>query len=384
MNGAVPCVAEQLLAGLLAGRLTGTFGDNILQHVEGCPDCTAKLKALLQHDDLFGTLRQCERALNRSEHDEVEAVAQRLARSARVNEQPSDPDRIKTRPAANGDEATTHAPAIPSYRLGEEIGRGGMGVVYRAKRMSDDMEVAIKVTAPALAGSPLLVAKFLREAAILRKLDHPRIVRFLDLGEADGLLFFVMEYVAGTDMSKFLKDNGPVGVKTAVRTVLQLLSALEYAHGLGFVHRDIKPANLLLQRRSETKRGIKVADFGLARAYDASQLSGLTLSGDIGGTVDFMPPEQVANFRDVTPVADQFSAAATLYRLLTNQSLYDESKPGHPLMKVLQGEIIPLAQRMPSFPPALSAAVMRGLAREPSDRFEDVKAFREALLPFGR
>jgi serine/threonine protein kinase len=226
-----------------------------------------------------------------------------------------------------------------------------------------------------------VVQRFLREASILQRLQHPHIVAFHGEGEAGGLLYFVMEYVPGKDAQRLVREQGSQPVGRAVRLVCQLLEALAYAHGLGFVHRDLKPANLLV---SEGGQGVaKLADFGLARAYQASPLSGLTVLGAGGGTPGFMPPEQVLDFRSAKPAADQYSAAATLYYLLTGKLLYDGAKDATALLAlVLQEEPVPLRQRRPELPEGLAAAVQRALARKPEGRFADVDRLRQALLPF--
>lgn len=274
---------------------------------------------------------------------------------------------------------------VAGYRIVRELGRGGMGMVFEAVRETDGQSVALKCIIPALAGHPRQVARFLREAAILRELDHPSIVRFQDLGEADGRIFFAMDFVPGTDAGKLVATRGPLPLPVALRLLDQVLDGLAYAHGQRFVHRDIKPSNLLLQPVPGQGWTVKLADFGLARVYQASQLSGLTLSGDVGGTFTFMPPEQVTNFREVKPAADQYSAAATLYYLLTGKGLHDyEASPLHPLALLLQESPIPLRQRQPALGEELAAVVHRALAREPEARFPDVTAFRQALAACGK
>src|SRR5207247_1936657 len=138
--------------------------------------------------------------------------------------------------------------------------------------------------------------------------------------------------------------NGPLPIRTAVRYTCQLLDALTYAHGRGFVHRDIKPANMLIEAR-DRKRIVRLADFGLARVYEASQLSGVTLPGDQGGTIAFMAPEQIDHFRDVSTPADQYSAAASLYCLLTGKLVFDFADGIGALLQILTEEPVPLRQR---------------------------------------
>jgi serine/threonine-protein kinase len=274
--------------------------------------------------------------------------------------------------------------AVPGYRVVREVGRGGMGIVYEAVRHADGTRVALKTVVPAVVASRAQVERFLREARILCQLDHPHVVAFREMGEDAGLLFFAMDYVEGTDGARLLKRHGPLPVRTAVRMTCQLLSALEYAHDKGFVHRDIKPANLLVAEEGG-KKLVKLADFGLARVYQASQLSGLTLQGEVGGTLRFMPPEQITNFRDVKPAADQYSAAATLYNLLTDRFLFDLRETGPAALAVILTEDpVPVTARRRDLPAGLVEAIHRATAREADDRFPDVRTFREALLPFGR
>jgi serine/threonine-protein kinase len=189
-------------------------------------------------------------------------------------------------PGASPEKGGEETPHIPGYELLEELGRGGMGVVYKA-RAGDGSLVALKTILPAVAGSRAQVARFLREAEVLRGLNHPHIVAFRDIGESGARLYFAMDYVRGTDAARLLKEGGSFPVGRGVALVCQLLEALDYAHARRFVHRDIKPANLLVAQQGG-REVARLADFGLARVYQASKLSGLTLDGDVGGTVPFM------------------------------------------------------------------------------------------------
>lgn len=272
-------------------------------------------------------------------------------------------------------------PKIPGYHVIRELGRGGMGVVYLARDEHDGVRVALKTVAPAVAPSRSMIERFLREAKILKHLRHPRIVSFHDMGEAGGLLYFAMDYVPGIDASRIVKDQGPLPMARAVGMTCQLLEALEYAHGEGFVHRDIKPANLLVAQ----DENIKLADFGLARVYQTSQLSGLTLSGEYGGTMQFMPPEQITQYRKVQPAGDQYATAATLYFLLTGKFVYDFRESNVlPLLLILQDDPVSIARRGVKLPAELGDIIQRALAREPGDRFADVATLRHALLPYAQ
>jgi serine/threonine-protein kinase len=273
---------------------------------------------------------------------------------------------------------------IPGYRLDRELGRGGMGIVFLATREADGVQVALKTIVPGGAASRKNFDRFLREASILKQLAHPNIVAFRDLGVAAGRLFFTMDYVPGTDAERLLRQHGRWSVRSAVRVIFEALKALDYAHGEGFVHRDIKPSNILL-RRGESGYAVKLADFGLARVYQASQLSGLSQEGDFCGTPKFMPPEQLTDFRNVTPATDQFATAATLYNLLTGEYIHDfDNDPRPAIVLVLEGEAIPIRERRPELPEELSAIIHRALEREPSKRFASCGEFAAALAEYAR
>jgi serine/threonine-protein kinase len=274
------------------------------------------------------------------------------------------------------------AQPITGYQIIRELGKGGMGVVYLAVREADASVVALKTIMPAIAGTPAQVERFLREATILKQLVHPHIVSFRDMGESGGQLFFAMDYVQGIDAAQLIKAQGAMAIGRAVGLVCQLLEALEYAHGQGFVHRDIKPANLLVERLNG-RESVKLADFGLARTYQSSHLSGLTMTGEMGGTVAFMAPEQITHYREAKPPVDQYAAAATLYNFLTGQFTYDMNRNiQQQLRQILEEEPVPIQSRRAEIPPGLAEVVHRALAREPEARFPDVRAMRKALSKF--
>jgi serine/threonine-protein kinase len=232
--------------------------------------------------------------------------------------------------------------------------------------------------------NPRVVARFLREARILAHLTHPNIVAYRDVGNSAEVLFFVMDFVSGINAAELLRREGPLAVGRAVALMRQALAGLSHAHARRFVHRDIKPANLLISQEGRQER-LRIADFGLARLYHASQLSGLTLAGEMGGTVAFMPPEQILAFRDALPASDQYAAAATLYNLLTGRFTHDlEPRMEQRLAQILNDEPVPIQQRRPELPDELASVIHRALAHDQDRRWPDVAAFAEALRPFER
>jgi serine/threonine-protein kinase len=289
--------------------------------------------------------------------------------------------RLEVKPA-RGRSVGPRVPAVPGYLLTDRIGRGGMGVVYKAVRTSDGLPAAVKVIVPAVAGCNRHIDRIVREAKILGQLRHPNVVRLLDAGELDGALYIAMELVNGPDAEKVIKGHGPQPVERAVRLIRQALAGIAHAHASGYVHRDIKPSNLLLARENGT-RVVKVADFGLARAFEQSRISGLTLYGEVGGTPAFMPPEQVTHYREVTPAADQYAAAATLYYLLAGRPAFDlPPDPNGKLVALLTNRPIPIRILKPEVPEELARVIHQAMAKDPAERFPDVAAFRAALKPF--
>lgn len=276
-----------------------------------------------------------------------------------------------------------HRQPFAGYRLVREVGRGGMGIVYQAIREQDQSVVAIKTIRPAVGASNKDVERFLREASVLESLQHPHIVAFRDLGESAGELFFAMDFVPGSDLHRLMSGtNEPLTISRAVTLICQLLEALDYAHQKGIVHRDIKPANLLVTN-SNGREHLRVTDFGLARTYQSSRLSGLTTTGSMGGTTPYMAPEQILNFRDVRPPADQYSAVASLYYLLTHRHIYDFPRGlSEQLLMILQSPPIPVQQRRDDIPAALATIIERGLARQPEDRYPDLIELHRKLIPF--
>jgi serine/threonine protein kinase len=319
--------------------------------------------------------------------DRIEAGATVLAFAVEDDEETEllgIPPRIAPSPSSV---ETTDWPEVPSfhgYRIDRKLGEGGMGVVYLAARELDGLLVALKVIKPVGSSSEAVLARFLREASILRKLDHPNIVRFLDISFTGGQLYFAMEYVEGKNVSDTLKAQGPFSIPAAVGLTCQVLRALAYAHDLGFVHRDIKPANILTTKQSGKSRA-KLADFGLAKIYQESSLSGMSVTGQMGGTLAYMPPEQITHFRDAKPPADIYALGATLYMLLTGRPIFHfKGRAEQQIGQILFDQPTPIQTHRPEIPEALAAIIHKALARSPLDRFADAGAMREALAPFAK
>ena len=283
------------------------------------------------------------------------------------------------------EEAASVGWSPPGYRLLSRIGEGAMGTVYRARRLVDAAEVAVKIVKQAYATSPADRQRFLREIEVMRQVNHRHIVTLLEGGCSDEELFLVMELVEGDNLEQWVsqrkeKSAEPLPIATAVKLILPILDALHAAHTSGFVHRDVKPANIFLKREGRAIRPV-LGDFGLARAYQETQLSGLTLTGELRGTLRYMAPEQITDARRAQPASDQYSAAATLYWLLAGRHTHDfEAAVPRALCQVLLEDPVPLAGRREGIPPGIVTAVHRALAKKTEERFPSIAEFRRALL----
>jgi serine/threonine-protein kinase len=270
---------------------------------------------------------------------------------------------------------------VPGYRLLPlpALGNGSGGAVWLAEASGGGL-VALKLLHPDPILSREVRVRFERESSHLRDLRHRYIVGFRDAGvTAEGRLYLAMEYVNGRNAAKVVEEQGPMEVGRAVRLACQVLEALAYAHGAGVVHRDVKPSNILLTEGPAEE--VRLADFGLAKAYQ-SAAGDVTLPDAMGGTLAYVAPDQLADFRRAGPLADQFSAAATLYHLLSGRCPYDATTNWELLDRIRQGDVLPLSRRRGGLPDGLAVAVHRALERDPKGRFPTAEDFRQALLPF--
>ncbi len=271
---------------------------------------------------------------------------------------------------------------VPYYTTLRELGRGAMGVVYQARHNMTGQIVALKLIMPETATTRSAIDRFQREMSVISQLRHPNIVECYEQGMTRGQFWFAMEYVAGTNLETLAKaEAGAYPVEQGCRLACQILKGLEQAHQLGFVHRDIKPENILIAQLPEGL-AVKISDFGLAKSFRGVGLSGLTFSGEMRGTIPFMPPEQMLDFKTVTPLADLYATAATLYYLLTCQYIYDEPAGGDLIHMLLEEAPIPIHVRRPDVPKALDTAIQKCLARDPKERYPDATSMRRALKAF--
>jgi serine/threonine-protein kinase len=262
------------------------------------------------------------------------------------------------------------------YELDCEIGRGGMGVVYRAKDRRLKRQVAIKLLPPELAFRSEIKSRFLREAETAAQLSHPNIVPIYTVDEQAGLVFFVMAYISGDNLAKRLHERGVLTVEETRKILREVADALAYAHDRGVVHRDIKPDNILLD--AVTGRPM-VTDFGIARAMDGSGDSRLTATGMAIGTPAYMSPEQAAGERDIDGRSDLYSLGILGYQMLTGDPPFTAGSTPAMLVKHISERPIPVSQRRSDVPTDLARSVMMLLEKDPANRFLTAAALVAAL-----
>lgn len=272
---------------------------------------------------------------------------------------------------------------VPNYQMIRVLGQGGMGSVMLARSVTDGRVVAIKTLLPEVAVSEQSLKRFMREIEVAASLQHPHIVSYIEHGSHNGIVYLVSEFVGGMDASKLAKQRGGrLHYQEVVKIVEQTLSALDFAHGLGFVHRDIKEQNILVEGNYPDYLS-KLTDFGLAKSYKQTGMSGVTMVGDVAGTIAYMPPEQVRDFKEVRPPSDIYAMGMTAYSLLTGaHALNISPKAGisETVKAIFEKPLIPITARTQEIPPAVAAVIEKSLAKEVENRWRSAGEMREALL----
>lgn len=283
-----------------------------------------------------------------------------------------------------------HNLVLGEYVLLDKIGEGGMGKVFKAVHRRMDRMVALKILLPRMTASPDAMERFHREVKAAAKLVHPNIVTAYDAGDAAGVHYLVMEFVEGTDLAKLVIKEGALPLDKSVDYTLQAATGLEYAHKLGMIHRDIKPANLLLNRAGI----VKISDMGLARFHDervaeltsrapspndtGALRSGLTQTGSIVGTVDFMAPEQALNPTGATHLCDIYALGCTLYFFLKRRLMYGGKTLGE---RIIAHRKHPLPT-LEGFPYKVESLFHKMVAKKPEDRYQSMTEVIAALAEF--
>ncbi|WP_406695127.1 protein kinase [Singulisphaera sp. Ch08] len=308
---------------------------------------------------------------------------------------------VRLRPT---DQRAEALPEVPGYEILGLLGRGGMGVVYRARQLGLGRIVALKMILTGFQAGPKDLARFRAEAAALARLQHPNIVQIYDVGETGSRPYFVFEFVAGGSLAQYLQST-PQPVRPAAQLVETLARAVHIAHANGVIHRDLKPANILLRDERADARGKsrevgpltprlaslvpKITDFGLAKCDggdgEAPGLRGHTVTGDLLGTPNYMAPEQAMVPRQpVGPAADVYALGAILYELLTGRPPFTGETPLATVLQVLNNEPVPVTSLRPDVPRDLETICIKCLRKEPRQRYGSALELAEDLRHFLR
>jgi serine/threonine protein kinase len=361
-----------VLADYVLGKVSAADLSGIASHVAACSACQSYLETL---DGLTDSVVAC---LRGSIPEEVAADASLL------NELLAKVESIRSE-SNSASHDLSHDAVVPQqigqYRLLEKLGRGSMGVVYKAFHTKLKRPVAVKLLPSYSQRSPNAVIRFHREMEAVGRLDHPNIVRAHDAGESDGQFFLVMEFVDGANMSSLVRSGGPLEVAEACDVVRQAAIGLQHAHDHGLIHRDVKPSNLMLA----TSGVVKVLDLGLARLQAEAWSDGeATASGQIIGSPDYMAPEQGSDPRGADARADVYALGCTLYFLLAGRPPFGSKEYDTLLQKVMahaNEEAVPIEQLRPDVCPQVVAILDKMLAKNPADRCSTADVI-QSLSPF--
>jgi serine/threonine protein kinase len=270
---------------------------------------------------------------------------------------------------------------LANYELGDRIGTGGMGTIYRATHVLLERTVAVKIISPEVFSDPEAVLRFVHETRAVGALDHPNIVRATDAGCEHGIHFLVTEYIEGEDLAEVVKRRGPLSVADACEVICQAALGLAHAHERGLVHRDIKPSNLRIDRTGV----VKLLDFGLAHTTAGQTM--LTNSGQMIGTLDFVAPEQLNDARNVTGRADIYSLGCTLWFLLTGAPPFSGPAYSTPASKI-KGHLAdyPASRAIQEgkVPSAVVNTLERMMSKEPSERYASPLQVVAKLAPYAK
>jgi len=270
------------------------------------------------------------------------------------------------------------------YRILREIARGSRGSVYRAKHRATETNVALKAIRPHPSATRERVKRFLKKAVKLNGLDHPGIMRYLEIGNKRKVLYAITEYVRVVPIERIVRDlSAPERIHISCSIACLVLDALKYAHAKSLIHRDIKPANVLLFRRQK-RLTVKLADFGLAKTLDAAGLIDITSNGEIRGSSAYMAPELIVSSRFAKPACDLYSLGATLYYYLAGQPPFGDASGAALLHSILNEPPFPIRGIAPEIPQALADVIERALAKDPARRWASANEMYNALFLYSK
>ena len=265
---------------------------------------------------------------------------------------------------------------IDNYRILELLGRGGMGVVYKAEDVNLEKIMALKMIDPMLSQDESFLKRFRTEAKALAKLENPNIVTVHAFRETEFGIFLVMEFVEGKTLSEWIEEHGPMPYQKAVDIFKQILRAIGHAHRVGVIHRDIKPANIIL-----TPQGVvKITDFGLAKIQRGPES---TMTRGVGGTLKYISPEQAQSLRDVDHRTDIYSLGMSFYEVLAGRTPFDDADSEYSILKTIVEKKFPSPRQYnPDMPEFLTEIIMQAIEKEPEKRFQSANEMLNAIKKF--
>ncbi|MBI4851513.1 MAG: SUMF1/EgtB/PvdO family nonheme iron enzyme [Acidobacteria bacterium] len=267
------------------------------------------------------------------------------------------------------------------YEIQTLLGLGGMGGVFRARHTFINNEVAIKLINPKLATHEEIVERFLREARAAAAIDHPNAVKVTDFGRADGMLYLVMEYVAGYNLTQLIRKKGKLSPSTTANIMSQICAALDDAHAKKIIHRDLKPDNVMIKVDRNKKHIVKVFDFGIAKMMmDGKQDNSITRAGTIVGTVNYMSPEQCRGEGNIDLRSDIYSLGVVAFEMLTGRLPFTAPTPTGLAVKHIVEPPPSLRSIVSEIPESVDKAVLKALNKEPKDRYTSAGEFANELL----
>jgi WD40 repeat protein len=387
------CPSPEQLEQLLEETLGGPEQEALSEHVSACPSCQAALDRLTDEEPA-SSLSLASRSLGGAGKAAALADGSQTAFLARLKSLPPPAGRTASGPVR------PEIPAVPGYEIVQELGRGGMGVVYKARQLGLNRLVALKMILAGPHAGVKDLARFRMEAEAVARLRHPHIVQIHDIGEADGRPYLALEFVEDSLGRRLRGDPQPLAPAAAL--VETLARTLHFAHQNHIVHRDLKPANILLQRKADLQNPQaepeswslfsdahfqiadfepKVTDFGLAKRLD-EKTSGAT-SGEVVGTPSYMAPEQAAGKAgQIGPATDVYALGAVLYEMLTGRPPFKGATPLDTLVQVLHEEPVKPGRLRPGLPLDLETVCLKCLEKEPGRRYSSALALADDLQRF--
>ncbi|MGA2457144.1 MAG: tetratricopeptide repeat protein [Terriglobales bacterium] len=328
-----------------------------------CPQC---------HSDNLPTAARCVKCDTPFDIDATIMAAATSAISISDAETRAQGSSVPSNPAAAGGFTLSPGRILGTrYEIVHLLGQGGMGAVYKARDRELDRMIALKVIRPEMAIHPEVLHRFKQELILARKITHRNVIRIFDLGEADGIKFITMEYIEGRDLASLMAEKGKLSFEETARIVEQVCLALEAAHAEGVVHRDLKPQNIMLDKQGKTA----VMDFGIARSVESG---GMTQTGMLIGTPDYMSPEQVMG-EHVDARSDLFTLGVILYELLTGSIPYKADSTQAAMFKRTREVPRPPAEADPTIPRFLSDVTVKCLQIDPALRYQSAREILQDL-----